>query len=78
MGIKLSKDTVLSTISYDGKDYYGEWLHRGCGGNLIILIDAGKKTVEGKELEGLVFKLKCTKCPYESEFAFLGFEEEHE
>ncbi|ADB58710.1 hypothetical protein [Archaeoglobus profundus] len=55
-------------------DYYGEWLHRGCGGNLIILIDAGKKTVEGKEIEGLVFKLKCTKCPYESEFAFLGFE----
>ncbi len=64
----------VDTIQYDGKDFYGEWIHRGCGGNLIILIDAGTKVIDGEEIEGLVFKLKCTKCPYESEFAFLGFE----
>ncbi len=56
-------------------DFYEEWLHKGCGGNLTIEIDAGTKTVDGEELEGLAFKLKCTKCDYETEFAFLGFEE---
>ena len=64
---------MSDVISYDGKDFYGEWIHRGCGGNLIILIDAGTKVVEGEEVEGLIFKLKCTKCPYEEDFVFLSF-----
>ena len=55
-------------------DYYGEWIHRGCGGNLIVEVDAGEKEIDGEIRKGLVFKLKCTKCPYEHEFAFLGFE----
>lgn len=55
-------------------DYYEEWIHRGCGGNLIIYIDKGTKIVDGEEVQGLVFKLKCTKCPYEHEFTFLGLD----
>jgi len=60
------------------EEYYEEWIHRGCGGNLVIEIDAGKKTINGEIREGLIFKLKCTKCHYEKEFVFLGFDSDEE
>ena len=45
---------------------------------IFIEVDSGEKEIDGEIKKGLVFKLKCTKCPYESEFAFLGLDLEEE